>query len=122
MTAEVVETPQVSKGLQGGLAGNSAICDIDGEVGRLDYRGYNPDAPAANTAFEDTAHLRSKGELPTRRQLDEFSKSLTAPRALPPQVLRFLRTQPTRIPPMTTLRSAVSVLGEYDPEADDESA
>lgn len=122
MTAEATTIPQVSKGLKGVLAADSSVCDIDGTHGRLLYRGYDIDDLARNSTFEETSYLLFKGELPSKSQLDQFSKTLASARALPPKVLDFLRQQPTDIPPMAALRSAISVAGEYDPTAEDESS
>lgn len=119
-TSEAMKAPQVSKGLKGVLAADSSVCDIDGTTGKLLYRGYNIDDLAEHSTFEETAYLLFQGELPTAAQLKKFSSDLAAASALPKPVLDFLKTVPTDIPPMTALRSAVSVAGEYDPQAEEE--
>lgn len=121
-TSEAVQSAQVSKGLKGVLAADSSVCDIDGSTGKLLYRGYNIDDLATNSTFEETSYLLFKGELPNASELAEFSKTLRAARALPAPVQKFLLSQPRDIPPMTALRSAVSVAGEHDPTAEDGSA
>ena len=65
ITSEETKTPQVSKGLKGVLAADSSVCDIDGSVGRLLYRGYDIDDLARGSTFEETTYLLFKGELPT---------------------------------------------------------
>ncbi|MCC7422832.1 MAG: citrate synthase [Planctomycetaceae bacterium] len=119
-TSEAMKAPQVSKGLKGVLAADSSVCDINGSTGKLLYRGYNIDDLAEHSTFEETAYLLFQGELPTADQLKKFSSELAAAAALPKPVLEFLKTVPTDIPPMTALRSAVSVAGEYDPQAEEE--
>ena len=115
-------TAAVSKGLKGVLAADSAICQIDGEQGRLAYRGYDIDDLAEGSTFEEVAYLLFQGELPTRAQLDAFCRTLTAYRTLPPPVSAFLETLPRRVLPMSALRSAVSVTGVYDAQSEDETA
>jgi len=109
----------VVKGLKGVLAGDSSICLVDGHAGVLLYRGYSIDDLAEHGSFEEVAYLLFKGELPTDRQLDEFDNPLSRAATLSPQVRDFLKGLPTSVPPMAALRSAVSVAGCYDPEAED---
>lgn len=109
----------VVKGLKGVLAGDSSICLVDGHAGVLLYRGYSIDDLAEHSSFEEVAYLLFKGELPDERQLDEFDNPLSRAATLTPQVRDFLKGLPTSVPPMAALRSAVSVAGCYDPEAED---
>ncbi|HEX6984883.1 MAG TPA: citrate/2-methylcitrate synthase, partial [Planctomycetaceae bacterium] len=115
------KTPTVVKGLKGVLAADSSICLVDGQAGVLLYRGYSIDDLAEHSTFEEVAYLLFKGELPTPKQLDEFDDPLSRDATLTPQVRDFLKGLPTSVPPMTALRSAVSVAGCYDPDAEDNS-
>ncbi|MGC1273783.1 MAG: citrate/2-methylcitrate synthase [Planctomycetaceae bacterium] len=115
------EAAAVVKGLKGVLAADSSICQIDGKAGVLLYRGYDVDDLAEQSSFEEVAYLLFKGELPNAAQLDEFDNPLSRDATLTPQVRDFLKGLPTRVPPMTALRSAISVAGCYDPEAEDNS-
>lgn len=110
-----------ARGLKGVVAADTAICDVDGENGRLIYRGYNIDELARYSTFEEVAYLLFQGELPTRQQLDEFTKVLVRHRSLEEPMLNFLRSLPRNTPPMTALRSAVSMSGVFDPLAEDAS-
>jgi citrate synthase len=110
-----------SKGLKGVIAADSAICFIDGQQGRLIYRGYNIHELAEKSTFEEVSYLLLKGELPTASQLKEFSSVLSQNREIAPQVLDFLRSLPKNVVPMTALRTAVSLAGAYDPLAEDSS-
>ena len=121
MSAASDSSAAVSKGLKGVLAADSSICHIDGERGQLIYRGYGIDDLAERSTFEEVAYLLFKSELPNRPQLDEFRRVLTEHRTLPAPVSAFLKTLPRDVPPMSALRSAVSVAGIYDPQAEDES-
>ncbi|MDB4680056.1 MAG: citrate/2-methylcitrate synthase [Planctomycetaceae bacterium] len=111
----------VVKGLKGIKAADSSICDIDGEIGKLIYRGYNIDDLCAHSTYEEVAFLLLYSELPNQTQLDEFHNSLTAHATAPPEVLAALRALPKDVAPMAALRTAVSVLGHYDPLAEEES-
>src|SRR4030081_3243326 len=105
-------------GLEGVVACDSAICAVDGIRGVLSYFGYDIHDLADHSTFEETIALLWGGDLPSRTQLDELTGQLVAARALPEAVRAFLRTCPHHAHPMRVLRTAVSALGMYDPEAD----
>ena len=115
------KAPAVVKGLKGVLAADSSVCLVDGQAGVLLYRGFSIDDLAEHSSFEEVAYLLFKGELPDERQLDEFDNPLSRDATLAPQVRDFIKGLPTSVPPMTALRSAVSVAGCYDPDAEDNS-
>jgi 2-methylcitrate synthase/citrate synthase II len=104
-------------GLEGVVAGTSAV----GEVTQtsLRYRGYDIDDLAHHTCFEEVAHLLLHGELPTSGQLDDFRGRVQAAMSLPAPVRQAVDAMPASIPPMDALRSVVSLLGHYDPDAQD---
>jgi citrate synthase len=66
----MAEETGVIKGLEGVIAAETALCDLDGANGRLAYRGYDIADLARHAAFEEVAYLLWHGELPTRAQLD----------------------------------------------------
>jgi citrate synthase len=105
-------------GLEGVVAGESEICYIDGYAGVLSYRGYNIHTLADHATFEEVIFLLWNGWLPKRSELDDLKKQLAANRGIPTPVLEFLKTV-TQSSPMDVLRTAVSMLGIYDPEASD---
>ncbi len=104
-------------GLAGIVAGDTAV----GEVTQtsLRYRGYGIGDLAENATFHEAAHLLLHGELPTRGQLAEFRTRVCAAVSLPAEVSDAIKAMPNETPPMDMLRSAVSLLGHYDPEAQD---
>jgi citrate synthase len=108
-------------GLEGVIAGESEICYIDGYQGILSYRGYNIHTLADNATFEEVVFLLWNGWLPKRAELDQLRRDLAEARALPGPVVEFLRGVP-QATPMDVLRTAVSMLSLYDPEAQDMSA
>ena len=108
-------------GLEGVVAADSSICYIDGDAGILSYRGYNIHTLAENATFEETAYLLWFGRLPKRAELEELQQKLAAARGLPAAVMDFLRALPPKTVPMHMLRTAVSALSIYDPDAEDMS-
>lgn len=111
---EHVSEKVAARGLKGVVAADTTICEVDGEAGKLIYRGYNIDDLAQHSSFEEVAYLLFQGELPNKSQLQEFNDVLVRHREIEPPVLDFLRHLPRTTPPMTALRSAVSVSGVYD--------
>ena len=111
-----------SKGLEDIVAGESSICVIDGARSKLSYRGYDIHDLAQNSNFEETAHLLLFGELPTAKAFTDFKAQLAAERELPELFKKHLKDSfPKNANPMAALRSAMSVLSFYDPEAEDRS-
>jgi citrate synthase len=116
--ASMTETKTAFKeGLEDIVATSSSICYIDGDQGILSYRGYNIHDLAEHSSFEETAHLLWFGALPTRSELEETRRRMASSRALPRQVQDFLWGLPKDAVPMDVLRTAVSALGTYDPDA-----
>lgn len=107
-----------AKGLRGITAADSSVSFVDGENGRLLYRGYEISELAERSTFEEASYLLLHGELPTREQLKAFKKELAEARKLPTPVLKWIKQLPTNVNPMTALRSAVSQLGVHDAQAD----
>jgi citrate synthase len=110
-----------AKGLAGVAVADTALSYIDGEAGRLFYRGYDIHPLAENGSFAEALYLLWYGELPTRLELTVFEGLLARERRLPEAVLGVLRQLPSEATPMSALRTTVSVLGELDPDAGDNS-
>src|SRR5512139_684621 len=94
-----------TEGLEGVVAAQSAICLVDGQAGRLVYRGYDIGDLARWSNFEETTYLLWTGLLPTRSELAELKASLAANRALPAPVLDFLHSTPPGANNMDVLRT-----------------
>ncbi|MCL6445918.1 MAG: citrate synthase, partial [Alicyclobacillus sp.] len=109
-------------GLEDVVANTSEICFLDGREGRLLYRGYNiHDLVNGGASFEEVIYLLWHAKLPTKSELEEFTKSIATQRALHPKVAAFLQEVPPNANAMAVLRSAVSYAGLYDPDAEDMS-
>lgn len=108
-------------GLEGVIAGPTAICSIDGHKGVLTYRGILIEELAEHSTFEETAFLLLHGHLPARHELDDFENRLKKQRALPAEVIALMQTFPPTANPMDVLRTAVSALGLFDDRPEDNS-
>ena len=98
-------------GLEGVVASQTAISMVDGENGRLVYRGYVIADLAEEMSFEEVAYLLWKGALPTRAELEGVSLELAGNRKLTQPANFTLDALPTDTDPMDVLRSVVSVQG-----------
>lgn len=112
---------QVKVGLQDVVIATSAICSIDGQRGQLLYGGYDIHDLAANSTFEEVVYLLWYGRLPKRQELEDLQFQLASNRALSTDILGILKNLPPPQHPMETLRTVVSALSLYDPEAEDMS-
>ena len=110
-------------GLEDVVVSTSDICYIDGHEGRLVYRGFDVNDLVEHSSFEEVAYLLWHGGLPSRKELDAHTKALsaTATRKLPPKLVGILRALPRRTTPMEVLRTGVSALAAFDPDAADNS-
>ena len=109
-----------ARGLEGIVAGESAICSV--EQGKLIYRGYEIHDLAANATFEEVAFLLLEGHKPGKEELARFCQEIIAERALPEPVIQFLLASGPMLKmgsavPMDILRTCVSILGNLDPES-----
>lgn len=107
-----------AKGLEGVVAARSGICWIDGDRGILSYRGYDIHELAETATFEEVVHLLWHGDLPDARQLSELRAALAAESKVPRSLVDAMRSWPRDLNPMTALRTAVSLLGHADPDAE----
>ncbi|GMA65343.1 citrate synthase [Alicyclobacillus fastidiosus] len=109
-------------GLEDVVANTSEICFVDGKEGRLIYQGYDiHDLVNGGASFEEVIFLLWHGKLPSKSELETFTKAIATQRELPEAVLNFLRSVPKDANAMEVLRTAVSDLGLYDPDNGDES-
>jgi 2-methylcitrate synthase/citrate synthase II len=121
MTATETQ-PQVAVGLAGVVVGDTAICTVNQK--QLLYRGYEIADLAEHATFEEVAYLLLVGEKPTAAQLKAFKAEVAALRPIPEGLKRLLReiaAVPPGAHPMAILRTGVSWLSHYDPDAEDNS-
>ena len=103
-------------GLEDVVATRSAVCRVDGEAGRLFYRGYEIADLAQAATFEDVTYLLWFGELPDAAASAEHRRRLAATRGLPKQIKALLAALPRDTHPLDALRTAVSLAAALDPD------
>jgi 2-methylcitrate synthase len=110
-------------GLEDVVAGQSAICYLDGDRGVLAYQGFDihdlADAERG-ASFEEVCYLLWHGRLPVRAELGDLQTQLAAARVLPEPILRAMKMLPP-VNGMDALRTLTSMLGHYDRDSADES-
>jgi len=108
-------------GLRNIEVADTKICSIDGEQGKLIYRGYDILDLVNRSTFEETAYLLLFGGLPSAEELADFSHRLSEVRKLPEPLLNNLKNRPRKAHPMDILQSCVSELADYDLNLDDDT-
>jgi 2-methylcitrate synthase len=103
-------------GLEGIIAGDSAISTVGIAGVGLHYRGYSIHELAKYSSFEEVAYLLIHGELPTENQLADYIQLLVGLRRLPEILKTVLELIPGNTHPMDVLRTACSMLGTLEPE------
>lgn len=98
-------------GLEGIIAGETNVSAVKQDS--LIYRGYEIEALAEHSSFEETAYLVLRGELPTRARLDAFKREIDRHRRLPGPVVDLIRSIPKEVGGMDVLRTAVSMCGHF---------
>jgi citrate synthase len=107
----------VNPGLEGVVVGETVLSNVEGEVGRLTFRGYDVHDLAPNATYEEVVYLLFYGALPTQEQLAALNAALIAKRALPDVTLAILREIARDAWPMDVLRTAISSLSHVLPHA-----
>jgi len=95
----------------------SAITFIDGEKGVLRYRGYPIEELAERCTFLEVAYLLISGELPTRAELESFSRSITYHSMLHEDFRQFYRVLPKDAHPMAACSAVVGALATFYPDS-----
>lgn len=101
----------ISKGLKGVVAAETSISHVDGENGRLIYRGYDIGELTEGYSFEEVAYLLWYGEFPDNTQLNQLKNELKNQRELPEYIQNLLTSLPADMDLMSVLRTAVSAAG-----------
>ncbi|MFQ5781802.1 MAG: citrate synthase [Nitrosopumilus sp.] len=104
-------------GLRGVEIADTRISNIDGEKGKLIYRGYDIFDLTKNSNFEETAYLLLYDSLPNKQQLDEFKTKMIEARYIPKQMQKNMGNWRKDADPMDMLQAFVAALaGYYDEE------
>ncbi|HEY2787096.1 MAG TPA: citrate/2-methylcitrate synthase [Fimbriiglobus sp.] len=118
MSATAPANQSYSPGLEGVIAGETAISTVEGG---LSYRGYPVGELAEKASFDEVAYLLLYGDLPKSAELKAFQDRVGMARRLPQAVKDFLGSMPKWAVPLDVLRSAVSALASFDQDAADNS-
>ena len=113
--------PEIRKGLKDVYLDTTTASFIDGEEGKLLYRGYNIHDLAEKSTFEEVIYLLLYGKLPTRQELEAFDRILRANRHIPDEVIQVLDLVKSSHP-MDALRTGISALSAFDSDVTDNSA
>ncbi len=112
--------PEIMKGLKDVYLDTTESSFIDGQEGKLLYRGYNIHDLAEKSTFEEVIYLLLYGNLPSKEQLAEFDVHLKANRRIPDEVIQVLELVKNSHP-MDALRTGISAMSAFDPEVTDNS-
>ena len=112
--------PEIKRGLKDVYLDTSQASFVDGQAGKLLYRGYNIHDLAEKSTFEEVIYLLLRGSLPTRKQLDDLDSNLRSSRHIPDDIVQVL-TIVKNSHPMDALRTGVSALAAFEPEVEDNS-
>lgn len=106
--------PVLDTGLRGIDIASSKICDVQGEKGKLIYRGFLIEDLAANAGFEEICFLLLYERLPKAEELNDFTQSLKLKREIPDNIFSFMKTMPSSMNPMDVLQMATPLLIQND--------
>ncbi len=102
-------------GLAGVPATRSSVCFIDGERGKLQYRGYPVEILADRCSFEEVAYLLLFGDLPNEAELTQFKEELAVERRLKFRIVDILKLFPESGHPMDALAATIAAMGMFYP-------
>jgi citrate synthase len=115
MNAALNVSHDIKKGLEGVVADTTAVSDVDGEAGRLYYRGYTVES-LAKYRFAEVAHLIVFGELPDAPALSRFEEYLWQAGQLPPAASSLIaQMADSAAHPMEILQSVSALLATDAP-------
>ena len=98
-------------------ATKSAITFLDGDKGILRYRGYSIEELAEKSNFLEVAHLLIFGELPNKKQFDQFSHDIKTHTLVHEDIKKILDGFPSTAHPMGVLASLFCSQTAFYPES-----
>ncbi len=117
MSEEVV----IHKGLDNVIIDESRLSLVNGAEGKLIYAGYKIEDLAEHALYEEVVYLLWNNRLPTSTELESLRVEIAAGAEVPASVMAMVQQFPKESDPMAVLRTAVSALALYDPDANDSS-
>lgn len=98
-------------GLEGIVAVKTDLSKVDGESGRLIFRGHPADDLARNHSFEEIVHLLWHGFMPSESEIKKITQELKDNRNLPERIVNLIKELPEDMTMMAVLRTCISALG-----------
>jgi 2-methylcitrate synthase len=102
-------------GLAGIPAAKSAVSDVDGQRGVLEYRGIRIEDLCAKSSYLETAFLLLFGHLPSQSELIRWTEDITHHRRIKFKIIDLMKCLPDQGHPMDALQAAVAALGMFYP-------
>jgi citrate synthase len=102
-------------GLAGVPAARSAVSDVDGRQGVLEYRGVRIEDLCTRSSFLETSYLLLFGRLPSQQELSRFVADVTLHRRIKFRIVDLMKCLPEHGHPMDALQAAVAALGMFYP-------
>ncbi len=112
---------EIHVGLEGVYIAESQISKVDGQAGKLYYRGYTIESLAQNSNFEEVSYLLLYGRLPKKQELQAFVNELRSYRNVPEELQNLIKGLLGKAHPTDIMRTAMSALAAFDGELDDSS-
>ena len=119
----MAEDVEIKEGLQGVYITKSSICKVDGQEGKLYYRGYKIEDLANYSSYEEVCYLLLYSKLPNSKEFSDFIAKMREERAIPENTKDIIRKFSKESQALDVLRTAMSSLSADDskPYSDDES-
>lgn len=99
------------EGLKDTVVSKTAISLINGEEGKLVYRGYTANDLSTQYSFEEVLYLLWHGHLPNKNEHTVFLNLLKINRSLPPHIHNIIEKLPKEIDMMSKIRTVISCMG-----------
>jgi citrate synthase len=100
-------------GFMATASASSAITYIDGDAGVLLYRGYPIEQLAKQSSFLEVSYLLQKGELPSRKEFEAFTNSISRHTMLNEWIIRLYRGFHHDAHPMAMVATIVASLAAF---------
>ncbi len=105
-------------GLEEAVVADITTSYIDGSIGELIYCGYEIEDLAESTSFEEILFLLYNSRLPNQAEYETLRATVARDAAIPAAVIQMMRSLPSGTPAMAVLRTAVSMLSAFEPDAE----
>jgi citrate synthase len=101
---------QVNPGLDGVIVADTGISFIDGQRGKLIYRGYEAKTLALHHSFEEVVYLLWKGKLPTKEEKEEWQQSWQQAQVLSEEIIQLIQLIPRQVEMLSVIRAALAAM------------